>query len=251
MADVTRGNVLWHGAHFVGLLDGTVSRGDPVGHNGTGWVRADANGVISCKGFALADGDSGDFINITTDCVQQTSTDLTTGNMLWLSETVGRIADADPAAVASQTQVIGWVVRGAGTELMYLSANIPHITIRHTIAGTAAATATNYGVFHIVDRQMRLLNARERHRTAGNDAGAVTLQIEKLPSGTAEGSGTNMLTTTFNLKSTADTPVLVAATSTAANARVVPGEALALVDSGTLTAVADMTVTLTFIPHER
>lgn len=251
MAAVTRGDVLQNGPVFYGVLNGTVSKGDPIGTNGTNWVRADADAVISCQAFALADGESGDTIPMTQFCVQQTSYDLTVGNMLWLSTTPGRIDDADPGAATIVSQVLGWVVRGATTETMYLSATIPHIEASVHVSHATLITTSDLGNFFVAARQCRVIGAREVHDVAGSDGSAVTLTVEKLTSGTDKGSGVNVLSTTFNLKSTADTPVWVGPTTTVANARLVPGDRLGLLSSGTLTAIVDVGVTVLLVPWER
>ena len=57
------------------------------------------------------------------------------------------------------------------------------------------------------DGYYEVLEAREVHTVAGTDGSAVTLDLLKAASGTAFGSGTSVLASTFNLKSTAATPV--------------------------------------------
>ena len=249
MADIVRGDVLHHGGPFIGLLNGTVTRGDPVGNNATGWVRADADAVISCQGFALADGVSGDFIPICKWCIQQTTTDLTTGGMLFLSATVGRIADAVVGALGTMSQLIGWVVRGAGTEMMYLNSEIAHVEATAEIAldsGTLLIVG-QFINFFVADRNYRVVGAREVHSVAGTDGSAVTCTVEKIPSGTAKASGVNVLSTTFNLKSTANTPVWLGPSTTVADIRLVPGDRLGLLSSGTLTSLIDCCVTVELI----
>lgn len=251
MADIARGNVLeqGHGPVFRVLLNGTVTKGDPIGNDGTGYVMADSNGPVSCMAFALADGVSGDVIPATKQCVQQTTTDLTTGAPLFLSATAGRIADAVVGAVASVTQCLGWVVRGATTELMYLDATIPHVNIKADVWKPTLISAVELKNIFIADRHYQIVGAREVHTVAGTDGGAVTLTVEKVPSGTAKGSGVNMLSSTFNLKSTADTPVWLGPSATAADTKLVPGDRIDLVSSGTLTSVVDTHVSLVLVPY--
>src|SRR3990167_5563912 len=72
------------------------------------------------------------------------------------------------------------------------------------LPSTDPQTAAMYTTpFFIADRNYELIKARERHETAGSDGGAVTVTVVKAASGTAPGSGTNMLELTFNLKGTA------------------------------------------------
>ena len=54
------------------------------------------------------------------------------------------------------------------------------IFVSHTIIGTDAATAGNYGVFWIAPVNCSVISVREVHQTAGSDGSAVTLNIEKL-----------------------------------------------------------------------
>jgi hypothetical protein len=118
------------------------------------------------------------------------------------------------------------------------------------VPDTDAANSAKYGTFFIAPFPCVLVRAYERHGTAGTDAGAVTLDVEKLTNGTAKGSGVSMLASTFNLKSTANTYVLkdpsTGVTSGTLNRALSLGQAVALKTSGTLTAVNDVIVTLVF-----
>lgn len=111
------------------------------------------------------------------------------------------------------------------------------------LAGSSAATSSNYGAFFIANRTYTVMSVVESHATAGSDASAVTLQVEKLTGTTAAGSGTNLLATAINLKGTANTvvtPPLV--TSGVLNLRV--GDRLSLAPTGTLTSLAHVVVTV-------
>jgi len=72
----------------------------------------------------------------------------------------------------------------------------------------------------------------------------VTLQVEKLTGTTAPGSGTSLLTTAFNLKSTINTVVTGVLTPTVGAIQLAAGDRLALKLSGTPTSVANVTVTV-------
>lgn len=115
-----------------------------------------------------------------------------------------------------------------------------------TIADTAAATAANYGVVITIPYGLELIEAWETHKVAGSDASAVTLTLEKLTSGQALDAGVAMLSSTFNLKATANTPQRQKASSTITSRMLSPGDRIALKDSGTLTAVSHVTVTMVF-----
>lgn len=118
------------------------------------------------------------------------------------------------------------------------------VTVR--IPGTDAATAGNYTApFFIADRTYEIIEVKERHETAGSDAGAVTVMLKKVPSGTAPGSGTDTLSAGINLKATANTNQSGTLHATLSNRRLEAGDALALVTTGTLTAVAGVTVAVT------
>lgn len=109
---------------------------------------------------------------------------------------------------------------------------------------TQAATADNYGVFYIAPYAVEVVSVKERHETAGSDGSAVTLNVQKVPSGTAKGSGTNLLSAGISLKGTADTNATGTLSTTVADLRLAAGDSLALVPTGTLTAVDGVTVTV-------
>lgn len=121
------------------------------------------------------------------------------------------------------------------------------VTVR--IPDTMAATAANYTApFFIADRPYEVLWCMERHETKGTGAGAVTVMLKKVPSGTAPASGTDILTTGINLKATNNTnqegTISQARTSSVYNRRLSRGDSLSLVTTGTLTAVAGVTVSV-------
>ncbi len=116
------------------------------------------------------------------------------------------------------------------------------LIIHHTIQGTAAATAANYGVFFIVPAACVLTKVQEVHQTLGTDAGAVTLDIEKLTGTQALDAGVAMLASTFSLKATINTVVTGTLSATLTSRSLVAGDRLAMKDAGVLTAVANVTV---------
>lgn len=123
----------------------------------------------------------------------------------------------------------------------------PFFTISTVIEDTGAATAANYGSFFIAPISCEVIEMWEGHRVAGTDVGAVTLDIEKLVSGDALDSGVSVLQSTANLKGTINTPQRVKAQDDVSGPLrrfLKPGDRLALKDSGTLTAVAHVTVTV-------
>lgn len=117
------------------------------------------------------------------------------------------------------------------------------LPIMFRVEGANAATALYYTApFFIATRDYYLISITERHEVKGSDAGAVSLQLYKVPSGTAPLSGTTMLSSALNLKSTANTNqdgILATNPSTLLIPR---GYALSFITTGTLTAVQGVTV---------
>ena len=101
--------------------------------------------------------------------------------------------------------------------------------------------------FFIADRAYRVTGIRGRPRVAGSDGGAVTATIEKCPSGTAIGSGTDLHTGTYDLKGTADTDQDLTLSGTVATLKLAAGDALSMVITGTTTAAVGA-VTVTMVP---
>lgn len=113
-----------------------------------------------------------------------------------------------------------------------------------TLQGSAAATADNYDVFFIADRDYLVVSISEIHSTVGSDGSDVTCQVQKLTGTEAVASGSDILSTAFDLKGTANTVqegILVLTSNTLVLNK---GDRLALDDSGTLTAVTDVIVTV-------
>lgn len=121
------------------------------------------------------------------------------------------------------------------------------VYIHHTVVGTAAATATNYGTFFIAPFACYLNKFYEIHQTAGNDAGAVTLTLEKLTGTTAPDSGTVMLDSALSLKATANTLQTGTLTTAIANRNLAIGNRLCLKDSGTPTTVSNVSIIVELI----
>jgi len=123
--------------------------------------------------------------------------------------------------------------------------------ITATLNDTAAATAANYGVlFTALKRKYEVMVVGEIHGTAGTNAGAVTLQLEKLTGTTAKGSGSNILVTAFDLKGTINTLVKKEGVDLTGKTLDV-GDRLAWKTSGTLTSVANVHITVYLKPLGR
>lgn len=115
----------------------------------------------------------------------------------------------------------------------------------HTLVGADAATAANYSVFFTAPHTLNIVRVIVNY-TAASSSG--TLQIEALPDGTAPGAGTNILASTIDLASTANTNIERnnIGNKELAVTRLNQGERLALVDGGTLTGLTDLNVTIYF-----
>lgn len=121
------------------------------------------------------------------------------------------------------------------------------------VSVSLAANSSNVdqAVF-VADRPYDVIAVRELHDVAGTDAGAVTLDVVKCTGTTAVGSGTTVLGSTFNMKSTANTLV----TKTRANGGVVSTAASRLAEgdrigfnyTGTITSLAGVTVSVVLRP---
>ena len=117
--------------------------------------------------------------------------------------------------------------------------------INWLIVGTDAATAANYGVIWIAPAACVVEDIWESHTVAGTNAGAVTLDLEKLTSTEALDAGDAILSAALSLKTTANTPQRGVPGATIANRQLARGDRLALKDAGTLTDVAGVTVLIT------
>lgn len=117
--------------------------------------------------------------------------------------------------------------------------------VHHTLPGIMPATAGYYSVFLIVPMACLIIGFKEVHSTAGSDAGAVTLDLEKLTGTTAAGSGVSALASTLSLKATANTVQTATLTGTATNRTLAAGHRMALKLTGTPTAVANVSTLLT------
>lgn len=119
--------------------------------------------------------------------------------------------------------------------------------VRVTIPLVAAASVVDQTVF-TADRAYELVGVEEVHTVAGNDAGAVTLDVKKCTGTQDPSAGTTMLASTFNLKSTANTVVSATLSATTANRKLADGNRVAFDITGTPTSYAGGAVTLVLSP---
>jgi hypothetical protein len=113
----------------------------------------------------------------------------------------------------------------------------------HTTVPLLAASVDNFAF--TFSRPAKIVDARINLEVAGSDGGAVTLDLKKCASGTAAASGTSVLASTLNLKSTARTPVAATLTATDSTRLFQAGDSISLDFTGTLTALVGV-LTLTF-----
>lgn len=116
--------------------------------------------------------------------------------------------------------------------------------ITHSVYGTTAQTATNYGIIFVVRHPIEIMRISETHAVAGSAAGAVTLNVLKAGSGVAIASGISLLSSTFNLKSTANTPVIKEGSGLTSGRVLIKGDRIGLVATGTLTGLSDLCITI-------
>lgn len=144
------GDILRASGSFPVTLAGTVTRGDAICHNGTNWVRADANlaaGPLPCMAFAMQSGVSGDQIQAAREVLWQT-TGLTTDANIYLSGTAGEVTETAPTGVDDLLQFLG---RAHSTTGVWLRSNphlmqvfVPPIHVEATAAATLAATSSDF-----------------------------------------------------------------------------------------------------------
>ena len=104
-----------------------------------------------------------------------------------------------------------------------------------------AADAGSYGNFFIADRAWKIISISEVHRVVGTGG---SVQVEKLTSGTAKDSGTDLLTTAFSLTASVNVPRFGTLTATKANLIIKRGDRLGTVISGLSGAPEDVQITV-------
>lgn len=103
--------------------------------------------------------------------------------------------------------------------------------------------------FFIANQAYQVTKVRQVHSTAGNDAGAVNVQLVKDTGTNAPGAGTDLLTNNtnagFDLKGTANTVQAGTLTATTASLQLAAGDRLSLDFAGTTTSLVGVVVTVT------
>jgi len=114
-----------------------------------------------------------------------------------------------------------------------------YLTVSHAQASSVADQ-----LFFVAPEPLEVVEIHEVHGTAGTDLSAVTATIRKCTGTTALASGTDLLSTTINLKGAANTVQSPALTTTTADLQLATGDRLAFDSTGTTTALANMVVTV-------
>ena len=119
--------------------------------------------------------------------------------------------------------------------------DLEKFVVMANLYGADPATAANYGIFFTAPFPCVVESVSERHETASSSG---TLQIAKVPAGTAKGSATNLLASTISTAATANT-IRYGTLAGAASTPLAPGDSLALINGGTLTSSAGLAVAVT------
>lgn len=121
-------------------------------------------------------------------------------------------------------------------------ARVQSFTVSNTLRYTEPASANYYAeVFWIAPAKCVVDSVQARWETASSSG---TLQVAKVPSGTAVDSGTNLLSSAISTAGAANTVTSGTLSSTAATLELAAGDGLQLVDGGTLTSLVGLNVTV-------
>lgn len=115
-------------------------------------------------------------------------------------------------------------------------------TVVQVLTGAEPQTAAQYGNFWIAPAKCVVDSITARWSANGGANAAVT--VHKVPSGTAQDSGTALLSATIDLTTGANTNSAGTLSTTLATLELASGDALQLVDSGTLTSLTDLVITV-------
>lgn len=121
-------------------------------------------------------------------------------------------------------------------------ARVMSFTVSNTLPYTNPASANYYNdIFWIAPAKCVVDSVEARWGTASTSG---TVTVHKVPSGTAAGSGTALLSSTISTAGAAATKTVGTISTTAATLELAAGDGLQLVDSGTLTNLVDLNVTV-------
>lgn len=176
------------------------------------------------------------------------------GAILYLSDTDGRINDVAGTQVIPIGKVVpGWAVTtGTDPDRLLevdfgLAAQLFDVSHQMLLNADCVDQA-----LWVCNRPAQLVAVREVHATAGNDASAVNMQITKDTGTNAPGAGTDLLTNNtnagFDMKGTANTVQAGTLHATVSNLQFAVGNRMSADFAGTVTTLAGVIVTATFLP---
>lgn len=120
-------------------------------------------------------------------------------------------------------------------------ARVQSFTVNASLAGADPQTAASYGRFWTAPAKC-VVDSIEAVWSVDSSSGTVT--VHKVPSGTAQDSGTALLSSTISTASGANTRSQGSLSTTAATVELAAGDSLQLVDSGTISSITDLAVTV-------
>ena len=121
-------------------------------------------------------------------------------------------------------------------------ARVQSFTVSTTLPYTNAQSANYYNdIFWVAPAKCVVDSVEARWGTASTSG---TVTVHKVPSGTAAGSGTALLSSTISTAGTAATKTAGTLSTTKSTLELAAGDGLQLVDSGTLTSLVDLNVTV-------
>ena len=120
--------------------------------------------------------------------------------------------------------------------------------ILHSLDGIQPATGANYGHFYTALRKEEVMEVSVVWQVKGSDGGAVTLDMERLQGTEALDTEDTLFASTVNLTGDANVVNFPALTETKANRVLSRGDRLALKDTGTLTALVGLQITVKLKP---
>lgn len=146
-----------------------------------------------------------------------------------------------PTAVNSFTFATGKTVVLTDADSLTVGGVIVPQTISITLCCLGAASASGDAVF-VGNRAYQVTAVRAVWSHVGGSSAAAT--VEKLTSTTAPGSGTAILTSAFDLTTTANTVGSGSLSGTVGNLQLAAGDRLGVKLSGTLTALTGLNITI-------
>jgi len=121
-------------------------------------------------------------------------------------------------------------------------ARVQSFTVSTTLPYTNAQSANYYNDIYWIAPAKCVVDSVEARWGTASTSGTVT--VHKVPSGTAAGSGTALLSSTISTAGTAAIKTAGTLSTTKSTLELAAGDGLQLVDSGTLTSLVDLNVTV-------